>query len=321
MKKSTLFIAALVAGMTMSAQVLINNGPFVSHPGQGPGGADASALDTATHSTYGFGHQLANFNRVADDFTIPANTYWFIDSLIVYGYQTGSSTTSTMTHIDFFIWDANLGTGTVLYGDTASNLFDGSTFSNCYRTRTFDLATANTRPIMRTVHKFSPQLMLGPGTYWVDWRCGGTLASGPWANPVTIPSQVNMGNAQQKIGAGAFAALADAKLNSTVALPFQLKGTVSAAGIDENSVVLNMNVWPNPVTEVANVGILLANGANLTDYSFSLVDVLGKEVYNVANLTSGNLQINCTEFPAGVYMYRLTDANGTVKSGKINVVK
>ncbi len=320
MKKIITALTCFAFSSFMMAQVLVSNGPFVTHPGGGPGGMDASALDTATHSTYGFGHQLANFNRVADDFTIPANVYWFVDSVIFYQYQTGSTTTSTINHVDFMVWNGQPESSTIMYGDSMTNRFDGSTFSGCYRTRNIDLTTANTRPIMRTVHKFTPTLMLGPGTYFLDWRCGGSLGSGPWANPIAIVSQVNMGDAQQRI-AGVWNALVDAKLSSTVGLPFVLKGTVSAAGINELGTTVNMNLWPNPVTDVANVGINLMNGQVLSDYTFSVIDVLGKEVVRMDNLTSGNFQINCLELPAGVYVYKLSSANGVANSGKFNVVK
>src|SRR5512143_645082 len=53
-------------------QVLYNNGPIVTHPGGGAGGADASALQTALGmGTYGFGHAVSSGFRVADDFTVP----------------------------------------------------------------------------------------------------------------------------------------------------------------------------------------------------------------------------------------------------------
>ena len=38
---------------------------------------------------------------------------------------------------------------------------------------------------------------LPPGTYWLDWQTGGTLASGPWAPPVSILGQTTTGNALQ----------------------------------------------------------------------------------------------------------------------------
>src|SRR5687768_1015950 len=101
MKKSTLFLTLLAAVIGLNAQVLHNNGPLVTNPGGGFGGADASVLDTNFHSTYG--SRNANINnttyRVAEEFVVPS-TGWILDSVIFYQYQTGSTTTSTITTLD-----------------------------------------------------------------------------------------------------------------------------------------------------------------------------------------------------------------------------
>ncbi|MFZ1553126.1 MAG: hypothetical protein WAV53_17145, partial [Anaerolineae bacterium] len=81
--------------------ILFDNGPLVTHPGGGFGGADASAVQTAIGLTiYGAGHQLSANNRVADDFTVPAGETWTINTVTFYAYQTGSTTTSTINHVN-----------------------------------------------------------------------------------------------------------------------------------------------------------------------------------------------------------------------------
>ena len=47
--------------------------------------------------TYGFGHQLSAGNRIADDFTISGRANWTIETITFFAYQTGSTTTSTIT--------------------------------------------------------------------------------------------------------------------------------------------------------------------------------------------------------------------------------
>ncbi|MDG6220859.1 MAG: hypothetical protein QCI38_05350, partial [Candidatus Thermoplasmatota archaeon] len=89
-----------------ATQVLWDNGPLVNSPGTGFGGADESVLQTSLGmSTYGYGHQQSAGNRIADDFTIPTGQFWEIENILFYAYQTGSTTTSTMTGVNYRIWD------------------------------------------------------------------------------------------------------------------------------------------------------------------------------------------------------------------------
>jgi hypothetical protein len=94
-----LLLAALLF-TTAYAQILHDNGPYFNSVGTGSGGANESVLYTTTFGmgTIGFGHQAASFNRVADDFTI-SDCHWRIDSIVFFGYQTGSTTTSTFTGV------------------------------------------------------------------------------------------------------------------------------------------------------------------------------------------------------------------------------
>ncbi len=115
--------------------VLYDNGPLVTNPGAGAGGADASALQTALGlSTYGFGNQVSAGNRVADDFTV-GGSGWLIGNITFFGYQTGSTTTSTFTAVNLRIWDGppNVGTSMVVFGDTTTNRLVSSTWTNIYR--------------------------------------------------------------------------------------------------------------------------------------------------------------------------------------------
>jgi hypothetical protein len=200
--------------------VLYDNGPLVTHPGGGAGGADASALQTALGlTTYGAGNQAAAGNRVADDFTVTGGG-WFINTMTFFGYQTGSGTTSTFTALNLRIWDGppNLGSSNVVFGDTTTNRLASSTWANMYRV--LDTGLLDTaRPVMAnvaTVNTFLPA-----GTYWVDWQADGTLASGPWAPPISILGQTTTGNAWQFTSTG-WAALMDGAFPQ--GLPFIVDG-------------------------------------------------------------------------------------------------
>ena len=201
-------------------------GGFVT-PGTGAGGAAVSQLESPM-TTLGAGAQVVNRNRVADDFTIPAGTTWTIDSVRFYCYQTGSTTASSITEVRFRIWNGIPGepSSTVLFGDTTTNRMTATYWTGVYRVST-DLNNTQ-RPIMAVRANLPPGgLVLGEGTYWIDWSFKGSLASGPWANPITIPSQQTTGNARQSQGDGAFNPLKDGGTNTDLGLPFVLFGDAS----------------------------------------------------------------------------------------------
>ena len=86
--------------------VLYDNGPLVTHPGGGAGGADASALQTTLGmNTLGAGHQFLLGYRLADDFTVTDPCGWDVQTITFFAYQTGSTTTSTINAL-------NVGSGT-----------------------------------------------------------------------------------------------------------------------------------------------------------------------------------------------------------------
>lgn len=179
--------------------VLYDNGPLVNSVGTGSGGADESVLQTTSlgMNTIGFGHQVLNGNRMADDFVIADPDGWHIDEIIFYAYQTGSPTTSTITAVNLRIWDGppNAG-GAVIWGDTTTNVLTSTTFSNVFRV-TETTGGAADRPIME--NRVLVDADFPAGTYWLDWQADGSLASGPWAPPVTITGQAVTGNALQSL--------------------------------------------------------------------------------------------------------------------------
>jgi hypothetical protein len=167
--------------------MLYDNGPLITHPGVCSAGASASRLQSAIGlNVFGFTASTAGAFRIADNFTVPPGGGWNISEIVLFGYQTGSSTTPTFNNARVQIWNGapNAG-GTVVFGDTTTNRFAGAAFSTIYRD--LDTATcpgAQTRPIMAV--RATINTTLPPGTYWVDFQLGGTLASGPFIPPTSI---------------------------------------------------------------------------------------------------------------------------------------
>jgi hypothetical protein len=172
-------------------------------------------------STYGFGNQASAGNRIADDFTLTTRAR--IHTIKFYTYQTGSTTTSTITAVNLRIWDGppDNPASTVIYGDTTTNRMTNTTWSNIYRVNTVHGNTQ--RPIMVTTT--SPGIILDPGTYWLDWQTDGSLSSGPWAPPITINGQTTTGNAlQYTTSSGSWVAVVDSGTSTPQGFPFIIAG-------------------------------------------------------------------------------------------------
>jgi hypothetical protein len=239
---------------------LYDNGPLITHPGGGAGGNNASALQTALSMTlYGFGAQITAGNSMADDFTI-SGADWEINELHFFTYQTGSTTTSTITDLRFQIYNGapNAG-GTVIWGDLTTNRLSSTSWTNIYRVLDTDLLNTQ-RPIMRAVAQLSTPITLSAGTYWIEFQFGGTLTSGPWAPPVTILGQTTTGNALQKTSAGWAAALDGSFPQGVPFLIFGNSGPPCPVGLPSN---------PNPPDGATGVPIsgntaTWTNGAGTT---------------------------------------------------------
>lgn len=221
-----LLLAAVVGGFALSAQaqVIYNNGPVV----------DGNGLSIIANggTLFGAGAQTSAGNSVADNFTVAANTSWNVTSLVFYGYQT-SATAFPFTAATWSIVSGDVNTGTVVASGTTSLTNGGQVGFRVTPTTLTDTA----RRIFAgnaDVTDFS----LGAGSYWLRWNLAGNAAlSGPWQPPT---SDGAIGDAQQALTAGSFAALVDAGNGLGLELPFTINGSV--------------------VPEAGTLGMMLAGG-------------------------------------------------------------
>ncbi len=200
--------------------VLYDNGPFETMPGY-------SVLQNTTlgSGTYGFGHQVLNDNRISDDFVVPVGETWNITSATFFAYQTGSSTISTITDVRIQIFDAPPDIGTLVWGDLVTNRLNTSAWTGVYRILESDVPPLPTgRPIMASV--CNVVVTLDPGQYWFVWQCDGSLSSGPWAPPITIPGQAVTGDGLQWTTTNmAWLPVSDAGDLGFKGLPFIIEGS------------------------------------------------------------------------------------------------
>lgn len=203
-----------------------DNGPLVNGPGEGDGGNNVSYLQTSLGmNNIGFTVNGAPF-YLADDFTVPAGQTWTVNQLTFFAYQTNSTTTSTFTAGRFQIVDGlPSGSPTVVCGNIAINApLLANSWSNIYRTiETTKTSTA--RPVMQLLLD-AGTCVLPAGTYWLEWKLEGSLASGPFAPPITINGDTTTGNALQWNGF-TWDMVKDSATLAPQGFPFLLDGIIS----------------------------------------------------------------------------------------------
>jgi PKD repeat protein len=231
----TAFVSIALLGLAGMAagQVIYSNGPLVTHPGGGAGGADASALEP-TLSTFGFtasnstpGTVVGGVFRVADDFTVPCGEVWGINSISVFAYQTGSTTTSSFQSGNYRIWNGQPGVGGsfIVADHSASNQMTATSWTNAYRVQTTTLMDV-ARPIMR-IDMSGNSIILGPGEYWLDYALNGSINSGPFVPPITILGSNVTGNGVQDLGGGVYQPLVSGPVPGFAqGLPFEIDHNV-----------------------------------------------------------------------------------------------
>lgn len=168
------------------------NQGYVTNLGAMANGADASWIQ-GSQSLWGAGANYSNNSFVADDFTIYSATT--LKEIEVYGYQTGSTTSSTFTGLYAQIYDGNPADGGNLVWGDDNNIMSSTSFTNCYRGSN-DTPTETTRPIM-AITASGLDINLAPGTYWLVYSLTGSGSSGPWVVPYSEPSVGNTGEGWQ----------------------------------------------------------------------------------------------------------------------------
>lgn len=186
--KSALLVGLALTFATASGAVY-SNGAWVTGTGNGFGGLDTSAIEGPTYTSFGYNTAAGTF-AVADDFTVSDAAGWNLNSFTAYTYQTqvngNANNVSTLTNIRVAIFASNpIGTQNApTYGDHVTDrAVLNNVFTGVYRVTATTL-TNSARAVMAISADMSDIPTLGPGTYYVAWSLGGSVASGPWAVPV-----------------------------------------------------------------------------------------------------------------------------------------
>ena len=194
----------------------------VTDPGAMANGGDAS-WTKGSQTTWGPNVNNGGGYMLADSFTLDAATT--IDEIEVYGYQTGSSTTSTFTGLYAQIYNGAPNSASVVWGDANTNIMTSTAFTNCYRGSDGE-TTATTRPIM-SVTASNLNIQLEAGTYYLVYSLAGSGSSGPWGAPHAEPGVGNTGNGMQYTSSG-WQNLSDSGAGTTYGCSMYLHGTTGS---------------------------------------------------------------------------------------------
>ncbi len=244
MKNSLILVLAAAGLVAVAPAQTFVNGPYVTHVGAyatcgSPNPGDGSSLENVAPlvmGTFGYTGSITGF-RLADDFTVPNGQTWTINSFKVFGYQTGSTLTSSFNDARYRLWCGEPGNGgTVVVDFLATNQLVNTQFTNCFRATAGTIGnctTGNTRPIM-DITMNGNGLILTAGTYWLEYALAGTVASGPFCVPITVLGQGTTGNAVQiSVATGAVTRISQGVAPFLQGIPFEVSYTAAAGPAPE----------------------------------------------------------------------------------------
>ena len=175
------------------AQQLYSNGPFITTPGAHVPSGDVSLAQDVTYEGFtALGYNAGPDFRLTDDFTVPADHIWTIDSAVLFGYQTDSAD-APFTDARVIIWRGfpDFATSTKLFDGSVSNNLVTSTPGAWRTAESFGATTYSNgqRRIKELLLAITP-LELTEGTYWLDWQLkGADPTKSVYTPPVTILGQ------------------------------------------------------------------------------------------------------------------------------------
>ena len=263
---------------------------------------------------------------LADFFTVPASSTWVFDTVIIYGYERGSSTISTFTGGYLRIYAGGppgLG-GSLIWGDSLNNIMASTSFTGIYRVDTAASnggLTSTFRPIMSIKLYLSPAPSLTSGTYWLAWSSKSSGTYSPDCPPKVLPGRINpTGQNGRSDSSGVWSTITDYGHTLGFNMIIKASASVSVPGINNlRSFTLDQNT-PNPFNESTKISFHLAQDSYTT---LCVYNILGQLVNTLTdgNLNSGDHSFifNAHELPPGLYYYRLK-TNAGIESKQMQLV-
>lgn len=324
MKKTLLIscVCMFISFISFSHVIYLADTAFTTDVGFG--GAPASCI--APHMEYD-GWQMARVNStwLADAFTVPTDSTWAFDTVFVYGYQRNSGTTSTFTGCNLQIYNGAPGHGgSVIWGDTTTNVLSGTGFTGIYRVDTITAdggLTTTQRPIMYLKLYLSSAPHLSGGTYWLSWSATGSLAIVPSSPDKVLPGRINpTGQQGMQLFSGNWNYINDS--GNSVGLNKIIKASAavaSVANVTKSPVISLSQNTPNPFKGSTEISFYTpqAGGVKLSVYNSTgqLVNTLVDGYLNTGKYT---VTFDASKLSPGIYYYQL-NTNAATESKEMIV--
>ncbi len=314
MKQVFFLLCSIVSLQAFSQTTYLADTAFITDIGYG--GAPASCR--APHmGNNGWQMERGSDVWVADVFTIPSGSTWTFDTVIIYGDQPGSGTTSSFLDCNLQIYDGAPGLGgSVIWGDTVTNVLAATGFTGIYRGDSFTAdggLTSTNRPIMYLRLWLASAPTLAAGTYWLSWSAAGSEPSNPSCPQKVLPGRVNpSGQMARQFYGGSWNYISDS--GNAVGFGKIIKakaGLASTPVLANNTIsVLNQNA-PNPFTATTEISWYLpvAGYVKLTVYN-KMGQLVATPVEGMATSGLHRTGFNADNLPAGTYYYRLQTEAG-----------
>jgi GEVED domain len=174
-----------------------------------PAGTTWSELQPG-NVNFGFGAGITGGFGVADDFTVPAGPSWTLTKFTGYAYSTGAPAGPSPFNdirVRIFNTDPSVGNPAPIYGDLTTNRFLAS--SDALVFRCVSPGPLTNRIIWKV--EATINVVLAPGTYWVEWQFGTPLTSNfsPASTVAGTVTQPGNNAYQHTVGANTWAPLND----------------------------------------------------------------------------------------------------------------
>ena len=119
------------------------------------------------------------------------------------------------------------------------------------------------------------------------------------------------GTVSYSVGQVVFTSIgSNSEITQGVQQPYEIYITT---GLDQNSINLELNVYPNPTT---NYLTLKVDGEKLENLYYQLINSQGKIIHN-NKINSNSTIINFADQPKAIYLLTITKNNNTIKTYKI----
>ena len=311
-----LFIASMVSWGAFSQTVYLADTAFTTDVGFD--GAPASCVFTGGYYT-GFYMDSSKRFSLADVITVPLSSTWSFDTVILYGFQDGSTTTSPFTaaYLQIYAGGAPNAGGTLVWGDTITNRLVSTGFTGIYRVDTFSSSggiDGTLWPIMYLKLHLSPVPNLTTGTYWLRWTTKAGGAGRINCPPKFLPLRINPPSQQaMQDSSGAWYTLSYHGNHSGFNKIIEGSAAATAvAAVTSNitSAALGQNE-PNPFIGNTSIPIELSGGGYVKLSVYSMTGQLVNTLYD-GEMSAGShqLRFNADDLQPGVYYYQLTSNTG-----------